>query len=130
MSGVTRDDLKTILLFGIHIAKVDEEFAPFEKDILHRFADAMKLTEAERTQLLETKISLVDGLQRLSGQEARALLLKTLCAVSKSDGKTHPAEMSFIHKVIDKLGDQVFVLPEAEWGSYEQEVFDAIGQVP
>ena len=123
MSEITRNDLKVILMFGIHIAKIDDDFAVWEKNILNRFADAMGLTETEREKLTGEKISLAEGLLKLSGKEAKSLLLKTLCAVSHSDGEAHDKEIDFISKVFSKLGDQMFMLPRSEWGVYESEVF-------
>lgn len=34
MSEMTRDDMKTILLFGIHLAKIDGNFDVWEKKVL------------------------------------------------------------------------------------------------
>lgn len=129
MSAVTHEDLKTILLFGIHLARIDTQFVPFEKKILARFADAMKLTEEERASLLEQNVSLGEGLKQLSGPEARTLLLHTLCAVSFSDGNTHPAEVEFINKVARKIGDAGALLPKEEWGAYEEQVFQAFEEI-
>lgn len=126
MSELTREDLKTILLFGIHIAKVDGEFDVWEKKILARFADAMGLTDAEKEQMTHQKISLAGGLKQLSGQRAKTLLWKTLCAVSHSDGETHETEVDFIHKVLDKVGGQIFLHAVKDWGAYEQEVLDEL----
>ena len=126
MSELTRDDLKTILLFGIHIAKVDGNFDVWEKKILARFADAMGLTEAEKEQMAHQRTSLADGLGHLSGQKAKTLLWKTLCAVSHSDGEAHETEMDFIYKVLDKVGGQIFLHAVKDWGAYEQEVMDAL----
>lgn len=126
MSALTREDLKTILLFGIHVAKIDEEFAVWERQVLSRFADAMHLSEAEREEMAERDISLAEGLRRLSGQEAATLLVKTLCAVAASDGKDDPVEREFIHKVVERLDTSMFLLPRAEWASYEQEVLEAL----
>lgn len=128
MSDLNRDDLKIILLFGIHLAKIDGDFAVWEKKLLARFADAMKLTEREKSELVHQEISLSQGLQRLSGQGAKSLLVKTLCAVSFSDGDTHPNEVDFIHKVVEKLETQVFILPQGEWGAYEDEVMAELNE--
>jgi len=127
MSGMTRNDMKTILLFGIHLAKIDGNFDVWEKKVLARFADAMKLGENEKTDMVSQEISLSQGLKRLTTPESRALLLKTLCAVSHSDGEAHPTEVDFIQKVVEKLDTQVFILPQSEWGVYEQEVIDELG---
>lgn len=129
MSAVTRDDLLVILRFGIHMAKVDHEFAVWEKQLLVRFAEAMHLSEAEREHLQEQPLSLAQGLRQLSGPEARSLLLKTLCAVASSDGRNHPSEVEFIHKVIEIMGSEAFVLPESEWNTYEPEVMETVSEV-
>ena len=126
MSTPTRDDLKTILQFGIHIAKIDGDFAVWEKKALARFADAMRLTEAEKAAMVERTISLASALDSLSGDPAKHLLLKTLCSVASSDGVPHKAELDFLHKVMDRLGGQFFILSKDEWGKYEQEVLEAI----
>lgn len=128
MTTVNRNDLKTILLFGIHIAKVDNEFSVWEKQILARFAEAMKLSEAEKAELVNQNLSLSQGLNSLSGVEAKHLLLKTLCSVAYSDGVPHPAEVEFIEKVIVTLGDSLFILPKAEWGTYEREVLSTLSE--
>jgi tellurite resistance protein len=129
MSSLTREDLKTALRFGVHIAKIDGDFAVWEKKVLARFADAMLLSEEERADMVTQNLSLAVGLEALSGQEAKHLLIKTLCAVAHSDGIPHETEIDFIHKVIDRLGGQTFVLSKEEWGLYEQEVLDIIGEV-
>lgn len=128
MSDLTRHDLTTILQFGIHIAKIDGDFAVWEKKVLARFADAMHLTEDEKAEMVQQTISLSHGLDSLSGQEARQLLVKTLCAVAHSDGVPHEAELGFITKVMQRLGGQLFILSKDEWGSYEKEVLDAINE--
>ncbi len=89
----------------------------------------MGLTEAEKAQLAAERLSLSDGLRQLSGQQAGTLLLKTLCAVAHSDGRMHPAEVEFVHKVTQRLGGEAFVLPQSEWGAYEREVFDALNEL-
>ena len=129
MPDITREDLKVILLFGIHIAKIDDDFAVWERQILSRFADAMGLTEEEKLELGKQQVSLASGLQKLSSKDAKSLLLKTLCAVSHSDGEAHDAEIDFISKVFLKLGDQMFMLPRSEWGVYESEVFSVLEEL-
>ena len=122
MSGLTTQDLEIILHFGLHIARIDGEIDPFEKKILGQFSDALKLTPEDRNKLLAQPFSLADGLKQLGSAHSRALLIKTLCAVAHSDGETHPKEVDFISKVIEKMGQQIFILPQSEWGSYEGEV--------
>ena len=123
MGKLSRQELKVILLFGIHIARIDGEIAPFERKMLARFADAMKLTQEERGSLLTHKFSLLDGLRQLQNTDAKQLLLKTLCAIAHCDGDTADVEVDFINKVTEKMGTAVFILPRAEWGRYEEEVF-------
>jgi uncharacterized tellurite resistance protein B-like protein len=129
MSAISRDDLKIILKFGVHIARVDRDFAVWEKRILNRFADAMQLSEAEKAAMASGELSLTQGLAALSGQEARALLLKVLCAVAHSDGVAHEQEVAFITRVVERLGGQAFILPKDEWGSYESEVVELFTRV-
>ena len=123
MSDVTRQDLKTILLCAIHLAKVDNEFHLMEKKILRRFSEAMGLQESEREELVAMGGSLAEDLDSLSSKEARELLLKTLCAVSYVDGHTTPEEVEFIQKAQVRLGIDYPILPKGEWGIYEDEVF-------
>ena len=116
----------TILLFATHVAKVDNEFVSEEKALLQKIADAIHLNAGERAALLKQEASLASGLNHLSSNEAKQLLVKTLCAVSNSDGRAVKAETDFIHKVIEKFGDSVFVLPREEWGKYEGEVMNVL----
>ncbi len=129
MSDINREDLKIILLFGIHIAKIDGDFDVWERRILARMADAMKLTDGEKQNLVGETLSLSAGLRQLSSPEARSLLLKVLCAVSNADGTAHETELEFISKVIEKLGSAVFVLSRSEWGVYEGEVFETLAKI-
>ena len=126
MVAITQQDLKVILLFGIHIARIDGEIAPFERKMLARFADAMKLTQEDRAGLLNQKFSLADGLKQLKNTESKQLLLKTLCAIAHCDGDTADVEVDFINKVTEKMGTAVFILSRSEWGRYEEEVFSDI----
>lgn len=126
MSAITRQDLKTILLFATHVAKVDNEFVVQEKELLTKLADAIKLTPQERSDMVGKDASLSDGLNQLSSNEAKQLLVKALCAVSYSDGKAVKVEVDFIQKVIEHFGDSVFVLPKEEWGKYEAEVMKVL----
>lgn len=126
MNGVSREDLKTILLFAAHIAKLDNSFDVWEKRILRRFANTMHLSQAEKHELAHRRASLIRSLQSLSSTEARQLLVKTLCAVSYVDGTAGEAELEFIEKVVMRLDTQVFILPKEEWGQYENEVFDSL----
>ena len=129
MAAITRQDLKTILLFATHVAKVDNEFVTQEKELLHKMAEAIKLTPDERAALLNQEASLSTGLNQLTSKEAKQLLVKTLCAVSNSDGKAVKSEIDFIQKVIEHFGDAVFVLPREEWGSYEAEVMNVLTKI-
>jgi len=129
MADITRQDLLTILRFGIHVARVDSDFSPLERTLLKRLSDTIKLTAPEQKDLANGDASLATGLQKLSGHDAQNLLVKTLCAVAHSDGKATPEELEFIEKVIGKLSDTVFVYPREEWGMYEDEVLQILGQM-
>ena len=129
MAAINRQDLKTILLFATHVAKVDNEFVAQEKELLAKFADAIKLTAEDRSDMMGKEASLSDGLNHLSSKDAKQLLVKTLCAVSHSDGKAVKAEIEFIHKVIEHFGDSVFVLPREDWGKYEAEVLKTLASL-
>jgi tellurite resistance protein len=129
MAAITRQDLKTILLFATHVAKVDNEFVLQEKEMLHKIAEAIKLTAEERAELLKREASLSSGLNHLSSNEAKQLLVKTLCAVSHSDGKAVKPEIDFIEKVIEHFEGSVFVLPREEWGKYETEVMKTLASL-
>lgn len=123
MSEVSREDLKTILLFCCHLARLDKNFHPFEKKILQRYAEAINLLDDERSALLEHEFSLVKNMAHLTGEDAKKLLIKTLCLVAAVDGYAHPGEISFIEKVRINSGVGFSPLPEGEWASYEEEVF-------
>ena len=129
MATISRDELKTILMFGVHIAKLDSQFDVWERKILARFATSIRLTDQERGTLAKERISLVKGLNSLQSGDARNLLVKVLCAVANVDGKASASELAFIEKVIVKLKGQVFVLPREEWGRYEQEVFTTLESI-
>ena len=93
-----------------------------------RFAESMQLSEAEKGAMVREEVSLAKGMDSLSGQDAKQLLIKTLCAVANSDGVPHERELEFITKVMQRLGGQMFILSKDEWGAYEHEVLDAIAQ--
>ena len=126
MSTVSREDFKRILLFCVHLAKIDKDFSFPEKKLLSRFAEALKLGEAERTELLGGEFSLVEGLKNLKTEMGRELLVKCLCLVSYADGTLDPEEVAFIEKVMQAINQTIFILPKNEWGNYESEVFSAV----
>ena len=129
MGDITREDLKTILKFGIHLARLDSNFHIEEKRVLRRFSEAIGLTDAEREALMAGDSSLGHGLVDLSSDAAKELLLKTLCIISFVDGHTGPDEVGFIERVIEKMNSTSFLLPKEEWGGYEKEVFDTISKL-
>ena len=126
MSAVSREDFKRILLFCVHLAKVDQDFSFPEKKLLSRFAEALKLGETERAELLASEFSLVEGLKELVSKEARELLVKCLCLVSYADGTLDKEEVAFIEKVMRSIDQTIFILPKEEWGNYESEVFSVV----
>jgi len=129
MSDITRQDLLTVMLFATHIAKLDSDFDPWEKKMLVRFAETIKLTDEERASLGKGGQSLGQSLQSISSGNALQLLIKMLCAVCYVDGTANKDELDFIEKVISKLGSPVFVLPREEWGEYEDEVFEILNSL-
>ena len=129
MGAVTREDLKVILKFGIHLARLDGNFHMEEKKVLRKFSEAIGLTDDERKELMEGDSSLNHGLEDLSGDPAKELLLKALCAVSFVDGHTSQGEVGFIEKVLGKMEAGFFLLPKEQWGTYEKELFEVISQV-
>lgn len=122
MAAISRDDLRTIIRFGIHIARIDGNFDAFEKKVLRRFADTMGLSAADRDELLKGEASLATGLKSLHTKDSKNLLVKTLCAIAHADGTANKDELDFIQRVISKLGESVFVDAREEWGRYEDEV--------
>lgn len=124
MSDVTRQDLKTILLCSIHLAKVDNDFSLLEKKLLRRFADTIGLEKEEREELVAMGGSLAGDVDSLSSTDAMVLLLKTLCAVSFVDGTTGPEEIEFIEKVLVRTGVDFPLPPKEQWEIYEGEVFE------
>lgn len=122
MDTISRDDLKILLKFALHMAKVDKDLAPLERKILKRYVDLIGLTDEERKALIGSEQSLSQGLASIESQEAKVLLVKTLCAVAHSDGVMHEAEGAFIQKVNGQLGGAVELLPFEDWEVYEKEV--------
>lgn len=121
-----RDDCKTILVFALHVARVDQEFVGFEKDVLKRLTDAVQLSEQEKDELLRRKFSLGEAMGNLSGPDASEVLVKTLCAVAHADGKRHDAEFDFIRKVNAQLNEPLDLPPWEEWNRFEPEVLEAL----
>lgn len=127
MSDLTREDLKTILIFALHVARVDDNLAGIEKSILGRYIELTQLDEGERADLLQQRHSLSDDLSHLSGEEAKTLLVKTICAIAHADGVMHDTEDSFIRKVNHQLGDVLALPPFDEWGAFKDEVLFILG---
>ena len=126
MDGLTREDTKTVLSFALHLARIDNQFDAWEKRALKNIAEAMKLSDTERSELAAEKISLASALQSLSSADAKALLVKTLCFVASSDGEASEKENEFITKVIKASGEQIMILPQIEWENYESEVLNTL----
>ncbi|MCZ6644874.1 MAG: hypothetical protein O7B79_01405 [SAR324 cluster bacterium] len=127
--SISRQDLKAILVFAIHLSKVDSDFSLQEKKMLKRYADTIGLQEEERAELVGLGGSLDQDADALSSNEAKELLLKTLCAVSFVDGNTTDDEVDFIQKVQLKLGIDYPLPVKADWGGFEEEVFTTLEEV-
>lgn len=127
MEAISRDELKVILMFAFHVAKVDQEIAGLERKILKRYMELIGLTQEERMELMGSDKSLSHRLETLTSPEAKQLLVKTLCAVAHSDGVMHEREGDFIRKVNGQLGNAVDIQPFEDWEMYEKEVLEQLG---
>lgn len=125
-SELSKSDLRIIFLVGIHLAKVDGEFHWEEARILQLINDILELTTEERQELLQSGFNLKEGLDALSTQKARELLLITLCAIAQSDQNIHGAEWEFIDKIKTSLGIQLELKPPGMWHEYEGEVAEIL----
>lgn len=128
MGDLTKDDLKTTLLFALHIARVDEDFAPSEKQILSKFIDLVGFDDADREELSGAGRSLALRLNHLSGEFARAFLVKTLCAIAHADDLMHSSEKAFLEKVQALLGGSIDLPPFKEWKTLETEVLEELAR--
>ena len=129
MGSINKDDLKTILSFALHVARVDFELAPMEKNVIKRFIDMAHIDHNEIEDLTHHEFSLAEGLQSLSSNEAKVLLIKTMCAVAFSDGKNRDEENTFIYKVNRQLGDLVDLGEWDDWSSYEGDVIEVLNTI-
>lgn len=129
MGDITREDLKIILLFALHMARVDEVFDVSEKKLLARFVELAHLSEEERTGLADAGRSLSHGLDSLSSDAARDLLVKTLCAIASADGLMHSSEQAFMDKVEGVVGGTQQLPPFEQWESMEGEVLAILGNL-
>ena len=126
MGELTKDDLKTTLLFALHIARVDEDFAPTEKKILSKFVDLVGFDKEDREELTGAGRSLALRLNTLSGEFARTFLVKTLCAIAHADNLMHSSERAFLEKVQALLGGSIDLPPFDEWENLETEVLEEL----
>ena len=126
MGELTKDDLKTTLLFALHIARVDEDFAPTEKKILSKFVDLVGFDKEDREELTGAGRSLALRLNTLSGEFARTFLVKTLCAIAHADNLMHSSERAFLEKVQALLGGSIDLPPFDEWENLEKEVLEEL----
>ena len=129
MGSISREDLRIILAFALHTAKVDNEFAQSEKVVIKHYLDLIHLSEAERKDLASQQLSLSEALGHLSSQAAKELLVKTICAVAHSDGVMRESETEFVRRVNHQLHTAMTLLPQDRWGEYESEIVKILGQV-
>ena len=123
---VTMSDLRIILLVGIHLAKVDEEFSWEEARVLNKLNNILQLTSEEKQELLHEGFNVMKGLDALVTAKARTLLVKTLCAIANSDQFIHGSEMEFINRINDRFGNLVTMKPPGAWHEYEEEVAEIL----
>lgn len=122
MGKICRRDLEVIFIFAVHVGKVDDHYSVYEKKLVRCLADIIHLSAEIQKEFMEDRISLTQYLNELSSSEAKALLIKTMCAIACADGEIHPAEIEFINRVNTRLGNLVQLLPQEVWNSYEKEV--------
>lgn len=125
-SELSKSDLRTILLVGVHLAKVDGEFHWEESRVLQMINDILELTTEERQELLRSGFNLKEGLDALTTSKARELLVKTLCAIAHSDQNIHGAELEFIDKIKNNVGILLEIKPPGMWHEYEVEVAEIL----
>lgn len=119
MEDITRNDVKIILMFALHMAKADSELFFPEKKILARFYGKLRLSAMEKKEVTSREISLSESLKNLSGENAQQKLVEFLCAVALVDGKMNEGELNFIEKVVSLIRGKMQLLPEEDWGEYE-----------
>ena len=119
---VTRPDLRNILLIGIHLSEVDNDFSWEEARILSKINDILQLTSEEKQELLHEGYNVMKGLDTLVTAKARRLLLNFLCAIAHSDQVIQGSEVEFIHRVNARFGNLVTIKPLDAWQEYEEEV--------
>lgn len=117
---ITRNDLKIILMFGLHMAMPGSDFSLPEKQLLGRFFKKLRLSKSEKKEVTRQQISLVEYLGELSSEAATEQLVEFLCAVARVDGKLDEAKISFIEKVISQLKRKKPLLSLEEWGEYDK----------
>ena len=128
MSGITTCDLRIIFAFAIQVAKADRSVALHEEEILDLIAEAGGLSGGDRAGLADERPP-VERSSDLSSAEAKALLVKTLCAVAFADDVRHDAEMDLIIRVNAHLGDVVALRPWEEWEAYVEDVVDTLASL-
>lgn len=119
---VTREDLLTALCIGVHVAKLDQNFAESEKRILGELADLIKLTDDEKERLVNREATLAELIDRLSSSESIMLMIKTVCLIAYVDGKVVDVEQDFLNKMLEKIDFDFRLKSSEEWGSYETDV--------
>ena len=126
MNQISKRDFEIILTFALHVAKVDMEFDIYERKILRHLVEVMGLTDEMKHHELSGQTFLNEELEEISSQEARVLLVMTMCAVAFANGTIHETEAEFINKVNARLGHPVELKPWEQWSAYEPEVISRL----
>lgn len=129
MSTISREELRSIFVFALHVARVDNDFVTPEKNVLKRYMDLMHFSPEEKDQMAGMSQVLSERLDSLASDEAKKLLVKTLCAVAYSDGQMREEEINFINRVNNQLGNVVELGNWDDWGGYEGEVMEILQMV-
>lgn len=128
MRGMNRDDLIIILKLAVHMAKADEDLSVLEKQIVGHLVEKIGLSGEERAEIGVLGEEPERIAERLSSSEAKAFLIKTLCAISKSDGILHYTENQLLTRINEALGMPVALRPWEEWMHYETEVMEVMNR--
>lgn len=126
MTNISRDDLLLILRYSLHLAKADDDVSSLEKNLIRLMVQKLDLSPEERRALSTTPLDPDKDHENLSDEEAKRLLIRTLCAISHSDGILHYSENQFINETNKQLGHPEELRPWEEWMRYEEEVIQTL----
>ena len=122
MPTLPRPELLAIVRLALQTARGDDEVAPSERQLLRSLLERVRPTEAERAYLGGSPDDWRQVADSLGSPEARVLLVKVLCAVSRSDGVLHYAEARLINEINEHLGRPMELPRWEQWMDFENEI--------